>query len=77
MKNKINVFSIALFCSVIMLLASCAKQSSEWKGTIEDENGITVVKNPREPMYGNEVFSIEEDEEGYRFVKRYKVSWKY
>jgi hypothetical protein len=36
-----------------------------------------VVKNPREPMYGNEVFSIEEDEEGYQFIKRYKVSWKY
>ncbi len=61
MKNKINFLSIALFCSVIMLLVFCGGQSKGWKGTIEELDGITVVKNPREPMYGNEVFSIEED----------------
>ena len=22
---------------------------SEWKGTIEEEDGVTVVKNPKEP----------------------------
>jgi len=31
---------------------------------------------PRELKKGK-IHSIEEDEEGYRFVKRYKVSWKY
>jgi hypothetical protein len=77
MKNKTIVIIIALFGSVVMLLVSCGKQSNGWKGTIEEVDGITVVKNPREPMYGNEVFSIEEDEEGYQFIKRYKVSWKY
>jgi len=61
MKNKINIVSIALFCSAVILLVSCGKQSNGWKGTIEEVDGIIVVKNPREPMYGNEVFSVEED----------------
>jgi hypothetical protein len=61
MKNKNIVIPIALFGSVVMLLVSCGEQSKGWKGIIEEVDGITVVKNPREPMYGKEVFSIEED----------------
>ncbi len=61
MKNKNIIIPIALFCSAVILLISCGKQRNGWKGTIEEVDGITVVKNPREPMYGNEVFSIEED----------------
>ena len=70
MKNKTIVIPIALFCSVIMLLVSCGEQNKGWKGTIEEVDGITVVKNPREPMHGNEVLSIEEDEVGYQLIKR-------
>lgn len=77
MNNKTKVVSIILFLSLIIMLASCKPQKAEWKGTIEEENGVTVVKNPKEPMYEEDVCSIEEDEEGYQYVKRYKVSWKY
>lgn len=61
MKNKIKVISIILFLSVLIILVSCGKQKAEWKGTIEKENGVTVVKNPKEPMYGEDVFSLKED----------------
>lgn len=61
MKNKTNVISIVLSLSVFMILFSCKKQEAEWKGTIEEENGITVVKNPKEPMYAEDVFSLEEE----------------
>jgi hypothetical protein len=61
MKFKTKVMSIALFLSVIILLVSCGKQKTEWKGTIEEVDGVTVVKNPKEPMYGKEVFSLEEE----------------
>ncbi len=44
-----------------MMLVSCQQQKTEWKGTIEEANGITVVKNPKEPMYGEDVFSLEEE----------------
>jgi len=61
MKRKTKIVSIALFLSVIILLISCGKQKAEWKGTIEEVNGVTVVKNPKEPMYPEDVFSLEEE----------------
>jgi len=61
MKNKISVFSIVLFLSVFIMLISCGEQKPKWKGTIEKENGITVIKNPREPMYEEDVLSLEEE----------------
>jgi len=61
MKNKAKVLSIILFLSVFIMLFSCQKQKAAWKGTIEEEDGVTVVKNPKEPMYGEDVFSLEEE----------------
>ncbi len=61
MKSKTKIVSIALFLSVIILLISCQKQKAEWKGTIEEIDGVTVVKNPKEPMYPKDVFSLEEE----------------
>lgn len=60
MKNNIKIVSIAFF-SALILLVSCQKQKSEWKGTIEEVDGVTVVTNPKEPMYGEDVFSLEEE----------------
>jgi len=61
MKNKTKVISIVLSFSVFFIFVSCQKQKAEWKGTIEEENGVTVVKNPKEPMYGEDVLSLEEE----------------
>lgn len=61
MRNKPNVIPIVLFLLVIMLLVFCQKQKTEWKGTIEEIDGVTVVKNPKDPMYGEEIFSIEKE----------------
>lgn len=44
-----------------MMLISFGEQKAEWKGTIEEENGVKVIKNPKEPMYGEDVFSLEEE----------------
>ena len=61
MKNKNKIISIVIFLSVFMMLVSCVKQKAEWKGIIEEVDGVTVVKNPKEPMYGEEVCSLEEE----------------
>jgi hypothetical protein len=45
----------------IVLLVSCGQQGAKWKGTIEDIDGITFVKNPKEPLYENVVLQLEED----------------
>lgn len=61
MKTKAEFVSIFLFLFISILHVTCQKQRSEWKGTIEEENGVTVVKNPDEPLYGEITFDLEED----------------
>ncbi len=56
-KLKYAIFVIFVF----ILTATCKKAANEWKGTIESEDGITVVKNPKDPMYGEDVFMMEEE----------------
>jgi hypothetical protein len=59
MKNK-NIISVILFIPIFILVISCQQQKAEWRGTIEEVDGVTVVKNPKEPMYGEDVFSLDE-----------------
>lgn len=61
MKNKTKIFSIVLFLSSSIMLVSFGGQKAEWKGKIEVKNGVKVIKNPKKPMYGDEIFSVEED----------------
>jgi len=58
--HEIKVVPIVLFLSAVIFV-SYGKQKTEWKGTIEEENGVTVVKNPKEPMYEEDVFGLEEE----------------
>ncbi|MDH4220463.1 MAG: 6-bladed beta-propeller [Nitrospirota bacterium] len=61
MKNKTFIFSIILFLFAFIIFISCVQQKTEWQGTIEEVDGVTVVKNPKEPLYGEEVFNLEEE----------------
>lgn len=58
MKNKT---SIILLVSVFVILASYGNQNPQWKGSIEEENGVKVIKNPNEPLYGEITFDLEEN----------------
>ena len=58
-KMKYALIVLLLFCFIIA--TACEKQKTRWKGTIKEENGVTVVRNPEEPMYGEDVFSLEEE----------------
>jgi len=61
MKNKVKAASVVLFLSVFILIISFGGQKAEWKGEIEKIDGITVIKNRKEPMYSEDVFSVEEE----------------
>lgn len=61
MKSLTNVVPIVLFLSALIMLVSCQQQKAEWKGKIEEVDGVTVVKNPKEPLYGEDVCVIEEE----------------
>ena len=68
-------FRTILVSFVILSIVSCVGQKTEWQGTIEVVDGVTVVKNPKKPMYEKDVFTIEEDlkigesvrDENYKF----------
>lgn len=61
MRSKTKVISIVLSFSVFFVFVSCQKQKAEWKGTIKEVDGVTIVKNLKKPMYGEDVFSLEEE----------------
>jgi hypothetical protein len=73
MRNKT---SIVLLVSVFVIFAFYRKQNPQWKGTIEKEDGVKVIKNPNEPLYGEITFDLEEDlsigseeDENYMFYR--------
>ncbi len=57
MKNKIVLLSVA----VLFLFLCRFQEKAEWQGKIEFENGVKVVKNPSEPVYGEILLDLEED----------------
>lgn len=61
MKNKIKYASIVFCLSVLIMLVSFGEQKAEWKGKIEVKDGVKIVKNPKKPMYGEDVFNLEEE----------------
>jgi hypothetical protein len=58
---KIRIIPIVLSLSAFILLVSFGGQKAEWKGKIETEGGIKVIKNPAEPLYGEMKLELEED----------------
>jgi hypothetical protein len=51
---------ICLGIAVIFAAAAAAPQA-KWKGTIVKEGDVTVVKNPKEPLYKTPVLELKED----------------
>jgi hypothetical protein len=61
MNSKTKVVSIVLSISALMMLVSCQQQKAEWKGTIEKVDGVTIVRNPKEPIYEEDVINLKKN----------------
>ncbi len=61
MKNRTKLVSFLLFFLVSIMVVSYGNQKVEWKGKVEIEDGVKVIRNPREPLYGKIKFELEED----------------
>ena len=59
MKNR-NILTFVLLCFVVLMF-SCKKEKSEWLGSIEEVDGVTLVKNPEEPQYADYEIEFLED----------------
>ena len=56
--SKLGILLMLLFSAMHIL---CGKQESEWEGTIEEQNGIIIVKNPDNPIYKRNILILEEE----------------
>lgn len=52
---------ITFFLSTIIVFASGERQKIEWKGSVDEKNGVKVIKNPKKPIYGEDVFGLDEE----------------
>ncbi len=59
MRSKYTL--IAALIVLVILNLPCSKGASEWQGTIVVEDGETVIKNPKEPIYPDKTIVFEED----------------
>jgi hypothetical protein len=54
-------FSFSLLVLLLIAAGSSADQKLQWKWKIEIENGVKVIKNPTDPLYGDFAFDLEEN----------------
>jgi hypothetical protein len=54
---------LTIFLSILIVSAivSCNRQRSEWRGSVVEVDGVTIVKNPSEPLYGEDVLEFREE----------------
>ncbi|MCJ7580566.1 MAG: 6-bladed beta-propeller [Candidatus Aminicenantes bacterium] len=57
--KKHSLILIILIC--LFLSASYDSKQTQWKGEIDYEDGVKIMKNPQEPLYGEIEFELEED----------------
>jgi hypothetical protein len=60
MRRKVRL-CLTFLTGLAILSTGCKKNESIWRGTIEVKNGITIVSNPKEPMFSEEIMNLEED----------------
>jgi len=61
MRSKLKIGLAGLIVFGLTMCIACQKQKAGWQGTVEEENGIRVVTNPAEPLYGELTLELEED----------------
>jgi hypothetical protein len=61
MKSIIKFTFIIFFLFFFIFAQSKESQKPEWNGKIETENGVKVIRNPREPIYGQIKLDLKED----------------
>jgi hypothetical protein len=77
MKPKTKYFITGIVCFSFLFISASGNQKAGWKGKIEQEEGVKVVKNPEEPLYGEIEFELELDltiggeefDENYNFMR--------
>jgi len=80
--KKTGIFSLVFFAAACFLVLHGQTEKPSWKGKVVIENGVRVVQNPAEPLYGEFSFELQEeltiggdpDNEAYYFPKGARLS---
>jgi len=71
---------IASIVPFVLCMHVQAQKKSAWKGKVDVEDGVKVIKNPEKPLYGEIKFELEEDlqigkedDDNYIFERIYDV----
>jgi hypothetical protein len=52
---------LSILSSFLLLAVACRHQAPTWRGTTEEVDGVTIVKNPKEPLYPEGALVMEEE----------------
>ena len=55
--TRIPVFVLTISL-IQFLFHACVQHQAEWAGTIEESDGVIIIKNPKKPIYEEHVFNI-------------------
>jgi hypothetical protein len=61
MKMRLREWGWAPYSGMILLVSALAAQTPVWKGRIYKDGDVTIVQNPKEPMYKGEILALKED----------------
>ena len=60
----VHASRVCLSCFLLLVFSTTllsGQEKPQWKGKIESENGVKVVKNPQEPLFGEIRFELEKE----------------
>jgi len=60
MRSKCVCHSITLPVALFVMMISCFKQQADWKGSVIEDNGITIVRNPSTPLNLGRLIALRE-----------------
>ena len=61
MKHSFSYLSAVFAASLLVALSFSQQQVQEWKGNVEENAGIRVIRNPRDPIYKGDICSLVEE----------------
>jgi hypothetical protein len=74
MRSGCVCYSITLPVALFLLMISCVKKQGGWQGSLVQEDGVTVVRNPSSPLNQGPLIVLRKqfslDEEDERLVER-------
>lgn len=61
LKNRVFGSILGVVLTISIGFICCGRPEVAWRGTIQEVDGVTVVKNPNEPMHEEDACRLEED----------------